>query len=344
MKMRKLGAVVLTIAIVVSMLLSFSIVSQAATVPAESQNAKIYVSSVVVEDGYWEVNYGFDYGEDLSMTLLSRKYNGIAICGIEMALNILASEDPVYEGSVNSTDSALGKGSDDSGYWKCSWVQVGSGAAAKAITQNPIITLVTNYEEADKTESEITEMFSDLRKTVIKMVYCNDYASNASGYTNDMMVSYGVGNDGITKNADADYVLLTPASSGNDDPVDDNAIEATTTIAGAGSDTAFLGKSGGEYGSAFRIAFTRPEAATDDSAIFGLTVGETKKYSPKQVDILKGLSGAIVLDVSFLNGSTEKGKAGTIAPAAFTAASIILSDGAGKFFYSDETDANKKAE
>lgn len=96
---------------------------------------------------------------------------------------------------------------------------------------------------------------------------------------------------------------------------------------------------GVESGSAFRITFDRPAGATSDDAIFGVTAGGTRKYSPRQIDVIKGLSGSITLDVSFLNG-----RDGSIESKTVTAVGVILANAEGtEFFYSDAEDASNKS-
>lgn len=152
----------------------------------------------------------------------------------------------------------------------------------------------------------------------------------------------------INETLDVTPASISVGSSGGDEDgevtVGSAASFATDDGTLAGS-KAILGATGGEYGSAFRITFTRPEGATDNGVIFGIDLDGTKVFAPKQANLLAGVSAnsAVTVDVSFLNGSTASGKAGVIEPQNITGISVILSDGAGKFFYSDSTDKAHKA-
>lgn len=342
MKFRRIMPVILAIVVATSLLFSFAIVSQAKT--AESKNAKVSVSAAVV-DGYWEAYIGFSLDETMSYESSRSGANGVGVCAFQIGLGVPKTD--IYKVYIKGTATTVGTLASDAGEL------AGTGSSISHNITVPdnvfygsqpvtLATYSTNFEAKDKTEAEIIELFSDFKKTIIKVANFDNFKGDA--ITSDIMTTYAVTYDGATKTADADYVLGTPKNAVTPDPEpevktitksDSKIVAEATTVDGKTTDT--------QIGAAVGIQFTKPAATLLPKMIWAVETSAGRKYSAP-VDVnLSDVEGTITVAATFHNGIHENSfGVAEVAPLSITGVDAIFTDGTNDYFTNaDDKDAKK---
>ena len=340
MKMRKFISAFLAFA----MILSFGLIASAKT---EDLHAKISLS-VVEADGYYNLNLDLsmdDPGLDLVITGSGAraKYNGSAIALASFTINNVGNTDIFSDAPINQdgwTTNASGDDFKNDRFFRATGMTATSaGELANNFGKAPftIATIVTNYEVGTISVDDLKAKFSDFGYTLIKVATVAD-AGKAT--TLDNLTNYAVGDDGITKHVDADYLLGTPENATPEPSVktitktEDAIVNNATALKDKETDV--------EIGGAAGFAFTIPAGVTlDDNMIWSLTTADGKLYSEK---INAGLStlgegSSVKVAATFVTG-THKGA--DAANKEITAVNGIFKAGED-FYFTDAADAKNQA-